>query len=101
MEGAAGSVSPVVVHRKYRAGMVVLFREKRWEIDAVEFWRGKEKLTLRALAADSRVKVFEVWSHDVEFTGALVLATAGEDELEALGAHVLPGLSRLIQGTSA
>jgi hypothetical protein len=53
--------------RAYRAGMVVLYRDRRWEVDAVEFWSHAEKLTLRSLDADGRVKSFEVWSHEVFF----------------------------------
>lgn len=65
-------MSPVIVHRKYRAGMVVLFHGRRWEIDGVEFWSTDEKLTLRALDDFGRVKTFEVWAREVEFTGDLV-----------------------------
>lgn len=66
-------MSPVVVHRKYRAGMVVLFSERRWEIDGVEFWLTGEKLMLRAIDTPARVTA-EVWSHQVEFLGAPVSA---------------------------
>lgn len=69
-------MSPLVVHRKYRAGMVVLFLGDRWEIDAVEFWASGERLQLRALDPDRRVKSYEAWAHQVEFTGELVGAAA-------------------------
>ena len=61
-------MSPIVVHRKYRAGMVVLFNGQRFEVDGVEFWEHDEKLTLRAIDGNDSAKTKWVWAHQVEFT---------------------------------
>jgi hypothetical protein len=52
--------------------MIVLFRERLWEVDAVEFWDSGDKLSLRAIDTQARVKVHEVWAHQVTFTGEVV-----------------------------
>lgn len=53
--------------RAYRAGMVVRFEGRRWEIDSVEFWERDEKLSIRELDGAGRVKTREAWARNVEF----------------------------------
>ena len=53
--------------RLYGAGMVVRFDGRRWEIDAVEFWRHDQKLHLRELDGAGRVRTREEWARNVEF----------------------------------
>jgi len=55
--------------REYRAGSFVRYDGRRWEIDAVEFWRHDEKLHLRELDGAGRVRTREEWARDVEFGG--------------------------------
>lgn len=65
-------MSPLKVFRKYRAGMVVRFEGRRWQINAVEFWETHERLSLYELDGKARVVTREVRSTDVEFTGEFV-----------------------------
>lgn len=84
--------------REYRARMVVLFKEQSWEIDAVEFWSHGEKLTLRTLDGDRRVKTFEAWAHEVVFTDEVAPAIADSklSEADALGGYYVQDMRTVV-----
>lgn len=71
--------------RAYRAGMVVRFDGRRWEVDCVEFWRRDEKLSLREIDGVGRVRTREVWASKVEIDAH----TMPEDLPPAPGSHEL------------
>lgn len=56
--------------RAYRAGMIVRYDGRRWEVDAVEFWGSDEKLHLRELDGAGHVRTREEWARNVEFSPA-------------------------------
>lgn len=54
-------------HRTYGAGMIVICNGARWRVDTVEFWTGRERLTIRLVDGEARVMEREAWSDEVEF----------------------------------
>lgn len=61
--------------------MVVIFKDRRWEIDAVEFWEWDQRLTLREIDGAGRVRTREVWAAEVTFTDEVVpLALEPDDQ---------------------
>ncbi len=55
--------------RDYRRGMIVQFDGSPWEVESVEFWPSGDRLQIRNTEGDHRVKVREIWAHEVQFAG--------------------------------